>query len=133
MKQDWRMDPVLMLLFTGMLIFTGLAIWVAKSLQFSESNGSVNVIAVGLFNLISGIVTGFLGSFLTRMNPKGQQLDIGPDTTKVTQQTVTTSVLQAETPPNSPKTAENGPKPVENGPKTVENVSKETFDRVKPA
>lgn len=103
MKQDWRMDPVLLLLFAGMLVFTGLAVWVAKSLQFVAANGNTNVIAVGLFNLISGIVTGFLGSFLTRMNPKATTLDIGPDTTKVTQQTTTTAELKADPPPLLPQ------------------------------
>ena len=83
------MDPVLMLLFVGMIIFTGALIWVEKAFP---NDGQV-------FQVIASIVAGFTGSFFTRMNPKPSQIDIGPDTTKVTQQTTTTAELKADPPP----------------------------------
>jgi len=55
-----RIDPTLILLFIGMLIFTGVLIFVE---HFFASDGQV-------FQVISGVLTGFAGAFFARMNPK---------------------------------------------------------------
>ncbi len=59
-KQDWRIDPVLLLLFTGMIFFTSVLIGVE---HFFSSDGQ-------LFQVISNIDAGFVGAFFMRVNPK---------------------------------------------------------------
>ncbi len=69
--QSWKIDPVLLLLFSGVLAFTGLLIWVAKAFP---NDGQT-------FQVISGLLTGFAGSFFTRLNPRSPSSD---DQTKST-------------------------------------------------
>ena len=76
MRQDWRIDPVLLLLFAGLCLFTLVLIFVEWRFN---SDGQI-------FQVVSGVLTGFAGAFFTRMNPKKQE-----DTT-------TTATVRAEPP-----------------------------------
>lgn len=60
MKQEWHVEPVLLLLFFG--LFLSIAILVAVQ-TFWPNDGQV-------FQVISGVATGFAGAFFARMNPK---------------------------------------------------------------
>lgn len=55
-----RIDPTLLLLFFGLVFFTGILIFVEK--VFS-TDGQV-------FQVISGVLTGFAGAFFGRMKPQ---------------------------------------------------------------
>ncbi len=65
MNKDWKMDPVLLLLFVGLVLFTGILIWVEHAFQ---SDGQI-------FQCIASVLAGFTGSFFTRLNPKGDKAD----------------------------------------------------------
>ena len=54
-----RIDPTLLLLFYGLIFFTGILIFVE---HFFTSDGQV-------FQVISGVLTGFAGAFFGRMKP----------------------------------------------------------------
>ena len=62
-KQDWRMDPVLVLLFVGIWISLGALILVAAKFP---NNGQ-------LFIITSGLVTASSTGFFLRVNPKSMQ------------------------------------------------------------
>jgi uncharacterized membrane protein len=55
-----KLDRVLLLLLAGMVFFTG-ALFAAK-IWFKDD--------AALFTVLSGLVTGFAGSFFTRLKPK---------------------------------------------------------------
>ena len=55
-----RIDPVLLLLFLGMLVFTGLLLLISK---WSPNDGQT-------FQVISGLLTAFSGAFFLRIKPK---------------------------------------------------------------
>lgn len=60
----WKnIDPVLILLFAGMLFFTGVLVFVD---YFFKSEGQV-------FQVICSLIAGFSGSFFTRLNPKPEK------------------------------------------------------------
>ena len=59
MKQDWRIDPVLLLLFAGIILFTGVLVFVEWAFK---SDGQI-------YQTLAGLVTGFSGAFLLRINP----------------------------------------------------------------
>lgn len=63
MNRDWKVDPVLLLLFMGLILFTGILIWVEHAFQ---NDGQI-------FQCIASILAGFTGSFFTRLNPKGEK------------------------------------------------------------
>ncbi len=56
-KWDWRVDPVLLLLLFGIFMFTGVLILVKWMWPADDK----------LFTVITGLVTGFSGAFLGRM------------------------------------------------------------------
>ena len=61
MNPEWKgTDPVLLLLFAGLIIFTGIMIWVS---HIFKDDGQI-------FQVISGLVTGFAGAFFARMKPQ---------------------------------------------------------------
>jgi hypothetical protein len=71
MKQDWRIDPNLLLLFAGLIFFTAVLIFVELKFQ---NDGQV-------FQVIAGLITGFAGCFFGRMDPKKKEPNDtqGPD------------------------------------------------------
>ena len=77
MKQDWRIDPVLILLTFVICFLVGAVILCAFILP--------NNMAV--FVLLSGLITSASGSFYTRMNPKSvgqQEADAQPGSITIT-------------------------------------------------
>lgn len=61
MKPATSMEPVLILLFVGILFFTGM-LFVAD--KWYPNDGQ-------LFQVVSGLLTAFGGAFMTRIKPKG--------------------------------------------------------------
>lgn len=57
-----RQDPVLLLLFIGVMVFTGVIIGAER---FFPNDGQ-------LFQVLSGLVTGFAGAFFARITPQGK-------------------------------------------------------------
>ena len=60
MSQDWRVEPILLLLFAGILFFSVLLIVITVFVPNSER----------LFEVFSSIVAAFVGAFFLRVNPK---------------------------------------------------------------
>lgn len=78
MKGLSKVDPVLWLLFLGMLVFTAILLYVEK---FYPNDGQI-------FQVISGLVTGFAGAFFARMKPDTSKPPEPPGTQK-TEVTIT--------------------------------------------
>jgi cytochrome c biogenesis protein CcdA len=55
-----RIEPVVLLLFVGMLVFTGILLFVEK---FYPNDGQ-------MFQVIAGLLTAFSGAFFMRVKPK---------------------------------------------------------------
>ena len=73
-KQDWRIDPIVLLLFTGLLVTLGAA--VAIALRVPQ--------AVALLLFVTGLCTGFMNAMMLRINPdsmKKQDKDGAKDPT----------------------------------------------------
>lgn len=70
MKRD-KLEPVVILLFTGMIFFSGVLIFCEY--QF-PMDGQV-------FQVFSGLLTGFAGAFFMRTKPKGSD---DPDNAVIT-------------------------------------------------
>ena len=68
MNNSNKIDPVLYLLAVCMLVFTGILIWVEYRFQ---NDGQ-------MFQVIAGLLTGFAGSFFTRLKPPDKQADNTP-------------------------------------------------------
>ncbi len=76
------LDPVLNLLFFGMLLFTGMLLIVEW--RFKDDGQ--------IFQTIAGVLTGLTGAFLARINPKDTpKLDVG-----ATRSTITVEEKQEE-------------------------------------
>lgn len=59
-NQDWRVDPVLLLLLGAIVFFTLVMIYASHLFPTNQV----------LFQTISGLLTGFSGAFIMRVNPK---------------------------------------------------------------
>ncbi len=68
-----RIEPIMYLLFAGMLIFTGILLWIA---QARPNDGQT-------FQVIAGLLTAFSGSFFTRLKPRNPE-DTPPSKTTTT-------------------------------------------------
>ena len=69
--QDWRIEPVLLLLFAGMLLFTLVLIYITHLFPANDK----------VFTVVSGLITGFAGAFFMRVNPRSmpqQDADVQP-------------------------------------------------------
>jgi len=89
-----RVDPVLYLLLIVILSFTGMLVFV----EFKFPNDGQ------LFQVISGMVTGFSGAFLLRVKPQTKEEEKGPGA-KVTEVEKTSTILTSvpgETSENKP-------------------------------
>ena len=80
MKQDWRVDPVLLLLASVMCFLICIAVLISWLLPAKEQ----------LFMLVAGLVTAASGSFFTRLDPKPRPPDGQTSTTTTTQSTAGT-------------------------------------------
>lgn len=67
MDQHWKVDPVLLLLFSGITIFTGVMIFI--EFKFKDDGQ--------LFQVVSGLVAGFAGAFFTRLKPRSDAEEKG--------------------------------------------------------
>lgn len=76
MNNKYFVDPVLRLLFIGIMLFTIVTIYVN---HVFPNDGQ-------MFQVVSGILTGFTGAFFGRMDPK----KVNPDESKVTTKIETT-------------------------------------------
>lgn len=81
MNRD-KVDPVLYLLFAGMLVFAGILI---ACEHFFMADGQ-------MFQVMAGLLTGFSGAFFGRINPTKRIPD--------SQQPGTTTVTATQTPPD---------------------------------
>lgn len=85
-----RIDPVLWLLFFGLVFFTGVLLAVA---HFDATDGQT-------FQVVSSLVAGFAGSFFTRLKPaKTEPQDESVSTTTITTRPIpVVAVEQAKEP-----------------------------------
>lgn len=89
MKQDWRIDPILIMLFVGIWMSLGALILVADHFP---NNGQ-------LFIITSGLVTASSTGFFLRVNPKSmQQQDVETGVPTVESKTTTTTQSTAALP-----------------------------------
>jgi len=84
MKPSWHIDPVLLLLFFGMMVFTGILIFVEW--RFKDDGQ--------IFQVISSLVAGFAGAFFAKLDPKKHG------------DTSTTTASVSATPPSATLTTE---------------------------
>ena len=88
--QDWRVEPILLLLFVGIVLYSvGLVIvsWLLPN------NGT-------LFTVLSGVATSFTGAFFLRVNPKSQaqqDADTKPPIAALTETTKTETTTTGTT------------------------------------
>lgn len=82
MIERFKVDPTLMLLFLGIFAMTGILIFCE---HFFASDGQI-------FQVISGLVTGFAGAFFGRINPKPAH----EETKTSTDTTNTTNIIEAK-------------------------------------
>ena len=97
MKQDWRIDPILILLFIGIWMSLGALMFVAGHFP---NNGQ-------LFIITSGLVTASSTGFFLRVNPKSMQeqdtaAGVTPGTTAATTTVNTTTKTSSVQPDASP-------------------------------
>lgn len=59
-QQDWRIEPILLLLFAGILLSAVALIFISA---FMPANGQ-------LFEVIASLLSAFVGAFFMRINPK---------------------------------------------------------------
>ncbi len=85
MTAEHKLEPIVLLLFVGMLFWTGMLFICQK---FYPDDGQI-------FQVISGLLTGFSGAFFMRIKPRGAEPP-PPDTT-------TTSVSVTTPPAKSPE------------------------------
>ena len=71
MKSESRLEPVVVLLFIGMLVFTGILLYVQK---FFPNDGQT-------FQVIAGLLSAFSGAFFMRVKPRGTNGDATPPAT----------------------------------------------------
>lgn len=83
---DLKIDPVLLLLFVGITIFTGVMIWVDHAFH---DDGQI-------FQVCSGLVTGFAGAFFTRLKPRSDAEEKGGVTASVEKTTVVSTTATPE-------------------------------------
>jgi len=79
MKQDWRIDPIVLLLFFG--IFATLGLMVFVDFKFKEDGQT--------FQVISSLVGALTGAFLLRIKPQAKE-DPSPGTTEIKRTTTAT-------------------------------------------
>ena len=83
---ETKLEPVVLLLFIGMVIFAGL-LFVSE--KFFPMDGQI-------FQVIAGLLTGFSGAFFMRVKPKGDTPVVPEGGAGTQTQTTTTTV---KTPP----------------------------------
>lgn len=77
-KQDWRVEPILLLLFAG-IILSAISLILVKA--FIPGDGQ-------LFQVVASVLSSFVGAFFLRVNPKSMaSQDVAvenskPDSTK---------------------------------------------------
>ena len=74
MRSLSKLDPVLILLFMGIMVFTVILLFCE---YFFKTDGQI-------FQVISGIVTGFAGAFFGRMKPTTDHPDQASSTSSTT-------------------------------------------------
>lgn len=86
--RDSHVEPVVILLFLGMLFFTGILIFCDK---FFPMDGQI-------FQVVASLLSGFSGAFFMRIKPKNTIEDNPPGTTTVTATPPATTTTTVVTP-----------------------------------
>ena len=92
--QDWRIEPVLLLLFIGMVLYTFVLIYITH-LFFTNDK-----VFTMLFTTISNLIAGFGGAFFMRVNPRSmnqQDADVKPQPKPPTEIISSTTTMATET------------------------------------